>query len=98
LHLLAPCDLPPIKAAGVTFAASLLERVIEEQARGGKWPGAPRRAQRQTGNGTDACPPRGGHAVMRISALRRRRLEPTSPGCTLRRRLARSTPSTGHGS
>ena len=34
LHLLAPCDLQPVKAAGVTFAASLLERVIEEQARG----------------------------------------------------------------
>ena len=34
LHLLAPCDLQVIKAAGVTFAASLIERVIEEQARG----------------------------------------------------------------
>jgi fumarylacetoacetate (FAA) hydrolase family protein len=34
LHLLAPCDLQPIKAAGVTFAASMLERVIEERARG----------------------------------------------------------------
>ena len=33
-HLLAPCDLQVIKAAGVTFAASLLERVIEEQAKG----------------------------------------------------------------
>ena len=33
-HLLAPCDLQPIKAAGVTFVASMLERVIEEQARG----------------------------------------------------------------
>jgi len=32
--LLAPCDLQVIKAAGVTFAASLLERVIEEQAKG----------------------------------------------------------------
>jgi fumarylacetoacetate (FAA) hydrolase family protein len=31
---LAPCDLQVIKAAGVTFAASLLERVIEEQAHG----------------------------------------------------------------
>lgn len=34
LRLLAPCDLQVIKAAGVTFAASLIERVIEEQARG----------------------------------------------------------------
>ncbi|MDB5732055.1 MAG: hypothetical protein JWQ03_1950, partial [Variovorax sp.] len=33
-HLLAPCDLQVVKAAGVTFAASMLERVIEEQARG----------------------------------------------------------------
>ena len=31
---LAPCDLQAIKAAGVTFVASMLERVIEEQARG----------------------------------------------------------------
>ncbi|MDD0808950.1 fumarylacetoacetate hydrolase family protein [Curvibacter sp. RS43] len=33
-YLLAPCDLQVVKAAGVTFAASLIERVIEEQARG----------------------------------------------------------------
>lgn len=32
--LLAPCDWQPIKASGVTFVASMLERVIEEQARG----------------------------------------------------------------
>jgi len=32
--LLAPCDLQSIKAAGVTFATSMLERVIEEKARG----------------------------------------------------------------
>ena len=32
--LIAPCDLQAIKASGVTFVASLLERVIEEQARG----------------------------------------------------------------
>ncbi|AVT14521.1 fumarylacetoacetate hydrolase, partial [Paracidovorax avenae] len=32
--LLAPCDLQVVKAAGVTFAASMVERVIEEQARG----------------------------------------------------------------
>jgi fumarylacetoacetate (FAA) hydrolase family protein len=31
---LAPCDLQALKAAGVTFVASTLERVIEEQARG----------------------------------------------------------------
>lgn len=33
-HLLAPCDLQVVKASGVTFAASLLERVIEERAGG----------------------------------------------------------------
>ncbi|RMF35538.1 MAG: fumarylacetoacetate hydrolase, partial [Alphaproteobacteria bacterium] len=33
-RLLAPCDLQVIKAAGVTFAASMIERVVEEQARG----------------------------------------------------------------
>jgi fumarylacetoacetate (FAA) hydrolase family protein len=32
--LLAPIDLQAIKAAGVTFAISMLERVIEERARG----------------------------------------------------------------
>jgi fumarylacetoacetate (FAA) hydrolase family protein len=32
--LLAPCDLQAVKAAGVTFVSSMLERVIEEQARG----------------------------------------------------------------
>jgi fumarylacetoacetate (FAA) hydrolase family protein len=33
-YFLAPCDLQALKASGVTFATSLLERVIEEQARG----------------------------------------------------------------
>ena len=33
-RLLAPADLQSIKAAGVTFADSMLERVIEEQAKG----------------------------------------------------------------
>ena len=32
--LLAPCDLQAVKASGVTFAASMVERVIEEQAAG----------------------------------------------------------------
>lgn len=32
--LLAPCDLQAVKAAGVTFARSMLERVIEEQTKG----------------------------------------------------------------
>jgi fumarylacetoacetate (FAA) hydrolase family protein len=33
-NLLAPCDLQAIKAAGVTFADSLVERIIEERAKG----------------------------------------------------------------
>ncbi|MBU1313766.1 MAG: fumarylacetoacetate hydrolase family protein [Alphaproteobacteria bacterium] len=33
-ELLAPVDLQAVKAAGVTFADSMLERVIEEQAKG----------------------------------------------------------------
>ncbi|HZB91236.1 MAG TPA: fumarylacetoacetate hydrolase family protein [Stellaceae bacterium] len=33
-HFLAPIDLQAIKAAGVTFCESLLERVIEEQCKG----------------------------------------------------------------
>jgi fumarylacetoacetate (FAA) hydrolase family protein len=33
-HLLAPIDLQAVKAAGVTFAVSLLERLIEEHAKG----------------------------------------------------------------
>ncbi|MBV8104734.1 MAG: fumarylacetoacetate hydrolase family protein [Hyphomicrobiales bacterium] len=35
-RLLAPVDLQAIKAAGVTFAESMLERVIEERARGSR--------------------------------------------------------------
>ncbi|MDF1635289.1 fumarylacetoacetate hydrolase family protein [Mycoplana sp. MJR14] len=34
LHLLAPCDLQAVKACGVTFARSMIERVIEERAAG----------------------------------------------------------------
>ncbi len=33
-HFLAPCDLQSLKASGVTFVASLIERVIEEAAGG----------------------------------------------------------------
>jgi fumarylacetoacetate (FAA) hydrolase family protein len=32
--MLAPCDFQALKASGVTFVESMLERVIEEQARG----------------------------------------------------------------
>lgn len=33
-HLLAPCDLQAVKACGVTFVGSMVERVIEERANG----------------------------------------------------------------
>jgi fumarylacetoacetate (FAA) hydrolase family protein len=33
-HLLGPCDLQAVKACGVTFAGSMVERVIEERANG----------------------------------------------------------------
>jgi fumarylacetoacetate (FAA) hydrolase family protein len=34
IHFLAPCDLQAVKACGVTFANSMVERVIEEKAAG----------------------------------------------------------------
>ncbi len=43
--LLAPCDLQAVKASGVTFVVSLLERVIEERAKGD--PGAASGARKQ---------------------------------------------------
>jgi len=51
--LLAPCDLQAIKACGVTFAVSLLERVIEEQAKGDPSRANDLRAEIQTVIGTD---------------------------------------------
>ncbi len=51
--LLAPCDLQSIKAAGVTFATSMLERVIEEKARGNPAAAAAIRVEIQTLIGDD---------------------------------------------
>lgn len=51
--LLAPIDLQAIKAAGVTFARSLLERVIEEQAKGAPEKAEAIRAQVQRQLGGD---------------------------------------------
>ena len=49
---LAPCDLQAVKDAGVTFVASMLERVIEERvARPGGAAGGGRRDRRQPGRG-----------------------------------------------
>jgi fumarylacetoacetate (FAA) hydrolase family protein len=51
--LIAPIDLQAVKAAGVTFAISMLERVIEERARGN--PGAAAAIRAEIGGviGTD---------------------------------------------
>jgi len=51
--LLAPCDLQVIKAAGVTFADSMVERVIEEQAGGDLTRAAEVRAKVQCHIGED---------------------------------------------
>lgn len=45
IHILAPCDLQAVKAAGVTFARSMIERVIEERAKGDQSKAAEIRAQ-----------------------------------------------------
>ncbi|WP_192805143.1 fumarylacetoacetate hydrolase family protein [Noviherbaspirillum aerium] len=69
-QLLAPCDLQAVKACGVTFAVSLLERVIEEQARG-KAEDAPRIRETITALvGTDLSRVRpGSDAANRLKAL-----------------------------
>lgn len=52
-RLLAPCDLQVVKAAGVTFASSLLERVIEERAGGDPLKAETIRADVEAAIGTD---------------------------------------------
>jgi fumarylacetoacetate (FAA) hydrolase family protein len=52
-RLLAPIDLQAIKAAGVTFARSMVERVIEEQAKGAPEKAEAIRAQVQKQLGGD---------------------------------------------
>lgn len=52
-RLLVPCDLQAIKAAGVTFATSMLERVIEEKARGNPAAASAMRTEIQTLIGDD---------------------------------------------
>jgi fumarylacetoacetate (FAA) hydrolase family protein len=52
-YLLAPCDLQVVKAAGVTFASSLIERVIEERAGGDPVRAQTLRAQVEASVGQD---------------------------------------------
>jgi len=68
-YLLAPCDLQAIKASGVTFATSLLERVIEEQARGeaGKADAIRRTISEVIGTDLSQIAP-GSEAAMRLKA------------------------------
>ena len=68
--LLAPCDLQVVKAAGVTFAASLIERVIEEQARGDATRAQGLRSQVIGLIGENLADIRpGSHEAMRLKAL-----------------------------
>jgi fumarylacetoacetate (FAA) hydrolase family protein len=69
VRLLAPCDLQAIKACGVTFAVSLLERVIEEQAKGDPARAGALRQQLQETIGTNLSELEpGGEAAMRLKA------------------------------
>src|SRR5208337_3464154 len=66
-RLLAPIDLQAIKAAGVTFAQSLLERVIEERARGSREGAAKAREEIVRALGDDLSTLRpGSPAAMRL--------------------------------
>jgi fumarylacetoacetate (FAA) hydrolase family protein len=69
IRLLAPCDLQAIKACGVTFAVSLLERVIEEQAKGDPARAVELRQQLQNTIGSNLSEMRpGSEAAMRLKA------------------------------
>jgi fumarylacetoacetate (FAA) hydrolase family protein len=69
-HLLAPNDLQVVKAAGVTFAASMVERVIEEQTRGDPAGAAAVRALVVAAVGEDLSRLRpGSPEAMRVKAL-----------------------------
>ncbi|HZX27778.1 MAG TPA: fumarylacetoacetate hydrolase family protein [Telluria sp.] len=68
-RLLAPCDLQAIKACGVTFAVSLLERVIEEQAKGDPARAATLRQEIQSRLGGDLSEIRpGSESAQRLKA------------------------------
>jgi len=64
-HFLAPIDLQVVKASGVTFVTSLLERVIEEQARGDPSKAAAIRARIETLVGGDLSAIRPGSEAAR---------------------------------
>jgi fumarylacetoacetate (FAA) hydrolase family protein len=69
-HLLAPSDLQVVKAAGVTFATSLIERVIEERAGGDPARAQALRAQVEASVGQDLQAVRpGSPAAMALKKL-----------------------------
>ncbi|GAB3464080.1 fumarylacetoacetate hydrolase family protein [Massilia terrae] len=69
IELLAPCDLQAIKACGVTFAVSLLERVIEEQAKGDPARATELRQQLQASIGTNLAEMKpGSDAAMKLKS------------------------------
>ena len=67
--LLSPIDLQCVKACGVTFAVSAIERVIEERARGDQQRAADLRAalEQRVGDGIRAVVP-GSEAAQRLKA------------------------------
>jgi fumarylacetoacetate (FAA) hydrolase family protein len=68
--LLAPIDLQAIKAAGVTFAISMLERVIEERARGNPAAAPAMRSEIRSLIGDDLSKLKpGSDAAMKLKAL-----------------------------
>src|SRR5262245_23338749 len=75
--LLAPVDLQVLKAAGVTFAMSMLERVIEERARG-KPASAEALAKDMLGRGNPASAEAIGNEVVRLAGDDLSKLKPGS--------------------
>jgi fumarylacetoacetate (FAA) hydrolase family protein len=68
--LLAPVDLQALKAAGVTFAISMLERVIEERARGNPAAAPQMRSEIRSLIGDDLSKLKpGSDAAMKLKAL-----------------------------
>ena len=77
-RLLAPCDVQPIKACGVTFAVSMLERVIEEKAAGDASRAESLRKELQASIGTDLSAIRPGISTTPPPRMASRRRPPAT--------------------